>query len=454
MKKAFVLDSNVLLHDPTAMFHFGDNHVVIPITVIEEIDRFKKEVSDVGRSAREVSRHLDALRERGKLSSGVDLDSGGKLWVALAREDYGLSLPEDLPQHKADNRILSVALALRGGTLLDNLKPEEKSQKVVFVTKDTNLRIKADALGLEVMDFLTDRVDMDELYTGYRELFVDASVVDRIYQDGEISLLPDEEIYPNECLLLRDKEAPTHTALARFREQGAINCYLIQQPRESIWGVRSRNKEQTFAMDLLLDDNIPLVTLVGKAGTGKTMLALAAGLFKTTDQRRYQRLLVSRPIFPLGRDLGFLPGDIDDKLSPWMKPIFDNLEFLLSTSGGESGGTGRHHRSYQDLIDLGMLELEPLSYIRGRSIPNQFMIIDEAQNLSPHEVKTIVTRAGHQTKLVFTGDPYQIDNPYVDSASNGLSWLVERFRAQSLGGHVTLYKGERSELAELAANIL
>lgn len=451
MKKAFVLDSNVLLHDPQAIFGFADNHVVIPITVIEEIDRFKKDVSEIGRNARQVSRYLDALRGAGALSDGVPLENGGCLWVALAFTDLVKTLPEDLPNHKADNLILSVALALKEGRWLGELDQRERPDEVVFVTKDTNLRIKADALGVPAEDYRKDSVRIDELYRGYREVSVDGTVIDRLYEDGQLKLLLDEEVYPNECLLLRDKVVPTHSALARYRQNGVSSCFLIKPYKESIWGIRPRNKEQTFAVDLLMDDQVPLVTLVGKAGTGKTLLALACGLHKTTDQKRYHKLLVSRPVFPMGRDLGFLPGDVEDKLRPWMQPIFDNVEYLLG-AGEES--ESRQRRRYQELIDLGMLEIEPLTYIRGRSIPNQFMIIDEAQNLTPHEVKTILTRAGEQTKLVFTGDPYQIDNPYVDSASNGLTYLVERFKNERLGGHVTLLKGERSELAELAANVL
>jgi PhoH-like ATPase len=302
-------------------------------------------------------------------------------------------------------------------------------------------------MGLTCVDFEPEQISVDELYEGAKEISVEGELIDQFYADGSMSL--DAKLFPNEYVLLRDEENTNHSALARYdKEQDKV--VPIRKLREGVWGIRPRNKEQHYALDLLLNDDIKLVTLVGKAGTGKTLLAIAAGLFKSADEGSYSRLLVSRPIFPMGRDLGFLPGELEEKLAPWMQPIFDNVELLL----GAVEERGKRKRGYKELVDMGILEIEPLTYIRGRSIPKQFMIVDEAQNLTPHEIKTIITRAGEGTKIVLTGDPYQIDNPYVDSSSNGLAYVVEKFKGQEISGHVTLTKGERSCLAELAANLL
>jgi PhoH-like ATPase len=439
MPKKYVLDTNVLLHDPQALLKFEDNDVVIPITVIEEIDTFKKDLNEIGRNARHVSRMLDNLRAQGSLTQGVELESGGKLTVILFTQDHVKLLPPELRIERGDNRILAVAVALQ----------ENSADKVIFVTKDTNLRIKANALGLVAQDYQNDKVSIDELYSGTLELHISTAEIDRFYGQGYLEL-PDHELKPNQCLTLIDETNTSHTALARF-DQASNRCVpLIKIPKEGIWGITSRNREQNFAFDLLLDTNIQLVTLVGKAGTGKTLLAIAAGLQKAADEGHYNRLLVSRPVFPMGRDLGFLPGDVEEKLAPWMQPIFDNVELLLSSVEER----GKRKRGYRELVDMGLMEIEPLTYIRGRSIPNQYMIVDEAQNLTPHEIKTIITRAGEGTKIVLTGDPYQIDNPYVDASSNGLAYIVEKFKDQPIAGHVTLTRGERSGLAELAANIL
>ncbi|HEY8368147.1 MAG TPA: PhoH family protein [Thermodesulfobacteriota bacterium] len=437
MKKSFVLDTNVLLYDPQAIFRFEDNDVIIPITVIEEIDRFKKDGNETGRNARQVSRYLDRLRAEGHLSEGVRLPHGGTLRVELGKEERDGLPPDDPAKH--DNRILAIALDLM----------RRNGQPVVFVTKDTNLRIKADAVSLKAQDYESDKVSIDEVYSGVREVVVPGDVVDAFYAQGE-ARMPDLDLYPNQFVIMRDGAAPNHTAIGKYvHKDGRI--VPIGKRKEAVWGILPRNREQLFALDLLLNDEIQLVTLIGKAGTGKTLLALAAGLHKTAEEGKYQRMLVSRPIFPLGRDIGFLPGDVNEKLKPWMQPIFDNVELLM---GGIEGRGKKMHRGYQELIDMGMLEIEPLTYIRGRSIPNQFLLVDEAQNLTPHEIKTIVSRAGEDTKLVLTGDPYQIDNPYVDSDSNGLTYLVEKFKGEPIAGHVTLVKGERSRLAELAANLL
>ncbi|MCK9419198.1 MAG: PhoH family protein [Nitrospirae bacterium] len=438
MKKIFVLDTNVLLHDPRAIFSFQDNDVVIPIVVIEELDKFKKDVNEIGRNARQVSRILDEHRLKGKLSLGVKLESGGNLRVELNHTSPE-RLPSELIATKADNRILATAL---------NLKHDDLP--VILVTKDTNLRIKADALGLIAEDFESDTITLDELYSGESELLVAPGMIDDFYARGEMEPA-DPKPLPNQFALLKNSANESQTALARYNKQK--NVFVpITTAKHGVWGITAKNKQQQFALDLLLNDDIRLVTLVGKAGTGKTLLALAAGLEKTIEARTFQRLVVSRPVFPLGKDIGFLPGDVEEKLRPWMQPIRDNLDFLVGSSGGPGRVKGK--KDLQSLFDLGMIEVEPLTYIRGRSMPNQYLIVDEAQNLTPHEIKTIITRAGEGTKVVLTGDPYQIDNPYIDSSSNGLTFVVDRFKEESIAGHITLVKGERSDLAELAATLL
>lgn len=437
MKKYFVLDTNVLLHDVNSLFAFEDNDVIIPIVAIEELDRFKKDLNEIGRNARQVSRTLDKLRSEGPLYQGIPLENGGTLRVFIPSYKAN-NLPPELILAKADNQILSVALELK----------EKGDEPVCLVTKDTNLRIKADVLGISARDYESDRIEISELYEGFRTLPVSRDVIDGFYSNGSLNL-PETAFYPNECVILVDEGDHKHTALARFNKDKG--CFVpLDVPKEGVWGIQPKNAEQRFLLDLLLNDSIKLVTISGKAGTGKTLLAIAAGLKKTADEEAYIRLLVSRPIFPMGKDIGYLPGTVEEKLSPWMQPIFDNLELIFGMERKEKG----KHYSYKELMNQGILELEPLTYIRGRSIPNQYIIVDEAQNLTPHEIKTIITRAGDNTKIVFTGDPYQIDNPYIDSSSNGLSYLVERFKGETIAGHITLSKGERSELAERAANLL
>ncbi len=441
MKKNYVLDTNILLHDPRAIFKFEDNDVIIPIYVIEEVDQFKREGSERGRNARQIARLLDELREQGgSLSKGVKLKSDGILRVAVpARLPQ---LPSAVDKTAMDAAILQTAFDVR---------EQDGGRPTVFVTMDTNLRIRADALGMVTENYENQRVDMDTLDTGVKEIEVDPNEIDLFFQEGRYALAPREkgsfELQPNHCILLRDKSNPSHTALGRY-DATKKEVIALKTPREGVMGVRPRNKEQSYAIDLLLDESIRLVTLVGKAGTGKTLLALAAGLKRTVEDGMYTRMLVSRPVMPLGRDIGFLPGDVDEKLNPWMQPIFDNLEFLFSS------GSRKGPRAYAELLESGQLQVEPLTYIRGRSLPAQFMIVDEAQNLTPHEVKTIITRSGDGTKIVLTGDPGQIDNPYVDSASNGLTIAADAFRNEKLSANIVLAKGERSELAELAANLL
>ena len=440
MRKNYVLDTNVLLHDPRALFQFKDNNVIIPIYVVEEIDKFKRDLSELGRNARQVSRDLDAFREEnGSLTEGVPLENGGTLRVLFTERE----LPRELMnQHVADNRILALAI---------DVKEREPNLRCVFVTKDLNLRIRADALGLVTEDYENDKIENPEVYMGVRELEVAKGDIDDFYARGELAP-PDgiNGVYPNEFALLKDRNAPNHTALSKYNAQKGRFVPLLKSLKEGAWGLRPRNKEQSFALDLLLNDEIKLVTIVGKAGTGKTLLAIAAGLQKTMEEQVYQKMLVSRPVFPLGKDIGFLPGTVEEKLNPWMQPIYDNVEFLMGISRADK----KAGRSYRELIDLGLVAIEPLTYIRGRSIPNQYIVVDEAQNLTPHEVKTIITRVGDNTKIVITGDPYQIDNPYVDSTSNGLVHVVNKFKHERLAGHITLTKGERSALAELASNVL
>jgi PhoH-like ATPase len=445
MRKNYVLDTNVLLHDPQAVFKFEDNDVVIPIFVIEEVDGFKRELSERGRAAREVSRYLDRFREEGgSLSTGVQLQGGGTLRVALPRGALDFRTRDSRSQ---DAAILQVAL---------DLKNSDQTKPTVFVTLDTNLRIRADALGLSAENYDSGRVVRDGGYSGTGELVVAGEIVDALHQPGAAVDPPEAAaLLPNQCLLVRDAAAANHTVLARCC--GDRKLRPLRVPREGVWGIRPRNKEQSFALDLLLDDGVKLVTLIGRAGTGKTLLAIAAGLRRTVDDDVYARMLVSRPVFPLGKDIGYLPGAVEEKLNPWMKPIYDNLELIFNVgpaTQSQPPGRPRGPRGYEDLFQRGVLEVEPLTYIRGRSLPNQFLIVDEAQNLTPHEVKTVVTRCGDNTKIVLTGDPEQIDNPYVDAESNGLACVAERFKDQAMAGHVTLVRGERSELAELAADLL
>jgi PhoH-like ATPase len=409
--------------------------VIIPIYVLEEIDTFKKDQSELGRNARQVARLLDQHRNDGGLSNAQPTESGGTVRVALSKN------PVKNPSYDSrsmDQRILEIALEVRDADL---------QIPAILVTKDVNMRIRGDALGLHTVDFEPERISIEELYPGNRELSVPPGTVEQFYADGAIAV-DAPGVHANEFLTLKD-EAAGKSALTRWdKHQG--KAVPVKKLRDGVWGIKPRNREQHFALDLLLDDSVKLVTLVGKAGTGKTLLAIAAGLQKVTEEQVFSRLLVSRPIFPLGRDIGYLPGDIEDKLNPWMQPIYDNLELLLGLNKSDK----KDGRSYAELVDLGFVEIEPLTYIRGRSLPNVYMIVDEAQNLTPHEVKTIITRAGEGTKIILTGDPYQIDHPYLDSSNNGLTTVAERFKHEAIAGHVILTKGERSPLAELATHIL
>jgi PhoH-like ATPase len=439
--KTFVIDTNVLLHNPNAVFLFAENDVVIPFDVLEELDKFKAGTDDLGRNARSAIRHLDRLRMNGDLSAGVSVEeTGGRVRVILEEDQ---KLCPGLTANTPDNRIICCALSL-----------QRQGERVVFISKDINARIKADALRLVAEDFEAQKVDFDKLYTGYREALVPGKVIDTLFSEKQARIdAPD--LLANEFVLLKDRNDPSHTALARYRpDVGAL--VPVRNRRGPVFGILPRNVQQTMAMDLLLDDSVKLVSLIGNAGTGKTLLAIAAGMTKVLNEQVYQKLLCARPIMPLGRDIGYLPGDKDQKLTAWMQPIFDNMAYLLSNRLTSDADHKPHAASLssveqriQQLMESGQVVLEPLTYIRGRSIPHQFMIVDESQNLTPHEVKTIASRVGEGTKLVLTGDATQIDNPYLDSSSNGLSYLVERLKGKGIVGHVTLTKSERSELASL-----
>lgn len=435
--KNYVLDTNVLLHDPNALLNFQDNTVLIPIEVIEEVDKFKRETSERGQNARTVSRRLDALRREGHLNRGVSLPNGGRLQIIFHTAHRPASLGADGTHGTMDNRILTQALAVQA---------EDRSRPTILVTKDINLRLKADVYGLAAEDYETDQVNIKDLYTGMFDLVLPAQKLADLKFNGEIALPPGRVRYPNEYCTLAEEGNIKRTILCKVDATGTKLIPL--QDCQNVWGIRPKNREQHFALDALLDERVKLVTLMGKAGTGKTLLALAAGLKRTINDREFRRLVVARPTIAMGKELGFLPGSLEEKLSPWMQPIHDALEMLGDLN------MGHDHRRTSDMLRSGTIVVEALSYIRGRSIAHQFMIVDEAQNLTPLEAKTILTRVGHGTKLVLTGDPYQIDNPYVDVASNGFNYIISRFKEQALAAHVELQRGERSDLAELAANIL
>lgn len=452
-QKSFVLDTNVLLHNSASLFMFADNEVVIPFVVLEELDKFKKSNDDVGRNARQVIRHLDALREKGDLVKGVQWNGHrGTIRVEFAVEDK----PKPLREESPDNRILTVAWGLK-----------QAGKHAIVITKDVNVRLKSHSLGIQTEDFEAEKVDADSLYNGFITLKVASNIIDTLYEEKQ---LPIESIrqrlvrttddgkevaislWANQFVQLQDDLDESHTGLGRVLGD-TDHIIPVHGPRKPVFGILARNLQQTMAMDLLLDDDVKLITLLGSAGTGKTLLAIASGMHKVISEHRYDKLLVARPIMPMGRDIGYLPGDKDEKLAAWMQPIFDNLSYLLSTRsvGSQHAESRTSENRVQQYIDSGQVVLEPLTYIRGRSIPHQFMIVDEAQNLTPHEIKTIVSRAGEGTKIILTGDVGQIDNPYLDSSSNGLAYIVERLKGEPLIGHVTLAKSERSELASLAA---
>jgi len=439
MKKNYILDTNVLLHDPSSIHSFEDNNVLIPIEVVEEIDHFKREMTELGRHAREVSRTLDRYRGQGSLTRGATMQNGGILRILIDAAHPPLSAST---RERVDNRILQHALQLQRA---------EPELPAIIVSKDVNLRIKADALGLHAEDYETDQVRLTDLYSGMSERDIGADSIAALQAGMPVPVVLGSQA-PNEYVLLHSSEQASRTALARAsrREQALVPLQSI--PGEGLWGVHPRNKEQFFACDALLDDSVQLVTLMGKAGTGKTLLAIAAGLHKVIEEHAYKRLLITRPTFPMGVGLGFLPGTLEEKLDPWMQPIYDALELLGPRPAAKKQAHARN--GYREWIDTGLVKIESLTYIRGRSISNAFFIVDEAQNLTPLEVKTVITRAGHNTKVIMTGDPWQIDNPYVDSSSNGFNYIVNRFRDLDIAAHIELQRGVRSALAEIAANVL
>ncbi len=433
MKRTYVLDTNVLLSDPNALDKFAEHDIVLPLTVIEEMDNFKHDVSAVGFAAREVSRRLDTLREEGSLNTGVPLEHGGVL-----RVDFSIGLDSTI---KPDNQILQVA---------KSVSERLTDREVIFVSMDTNMRLKADSIGLLTEGYDSAKVvsSIEEMYTGYTTINVGPDSIRDIYSDNVIPVPDYEEVYLNQMVILKSAKK---SALCICTDKG---IELLPINKDPIWGILPKNKEQTFAMHLLMDPSISLVTLSGIAGGGKTLLALCAGLALTVDEPCYEKITVARPIMPMGKDIGFLPGTAQEKIDPWMKPVYDNLEILLRKDKRERKSDRNKEPRYQYLIDTGLLDIEVLTYIRGRSIQNQFLIIDEAQNLNKHEIKTIISRAGLGTKIILTGDPEQIDSPYVDRFTNGLTYVTEKFKGQREYGHITLQKGERSRLSELAATLL
>lgn len=442
--KTFVLDTNVLLHSPVALAVFDDNHVVLPMAVLEELDKFKTQSSELGRNARESIRKLDALCQNGKLAEGVKLPGGGTLRVLATPEIEKAGLEE----HTPDNALIRLAYWLG-----------RQGERVIIVSMDINVRVKANAVGLDAEDFEHEKVNFDELYSGYLETTAPLSVIKRLY-DGQVLASAPDKYHPNMFLHLTATGKSDLKVIARVFPDGTLS--EINLAIDTVYGIQSRNIEQRMALELLMDPAVSIVTLVGQAGTGKTLLALAAGLHLVQRERLYDRILVSRPIVPLGKDIGYLPGDKEEKLSHWMEPIFDNLEYLLRKTQPDQPPAGAKKRPrlltpqerITQLLDSDTLELEALTYIRGRSISRQYMIVDEAQNLTPHEVKTVVSRAGEGTKVILTGDPYQIDNPYLDASSNGLTYAAERLKELPLHGHVTLRQSERSQLAAAAAKYL
>lgn len=429
--KTFVIDTNVLLHDPTALLQFPRHHVLIPVAVLEELDKMKRLPNDLGKNARETIRLLDSLKTvgTGNLHSGVKLDNGA---IVRVQAELKVEYKFDFAMTINDNRIIMAAYLL-----------QEQGEKVVFVSKDFAARIKAEAIGLEAEDYENLKYSYESVYKGVQHIAVSKHEIDFFYKNGRMENAHLKG-HSNEYFVMTSPE--NSTAIGKYNSSHRNLESLVKVSH--MWGIKPRNMEQRCAIDLLLRDDIKLVTMVGPAGTGKTLLALACGMRKVFDEGIYTRILVSRPIIPLGRDIGYLPGTKEEKLFPWMQPIYDNLEFLCASTGGESNETLKW------VMDSKKIEMEAVTYIRGRSLPKMYIIVDEAQNLTPHEVKTIISRAGEGTKVVLAGDPTQIDNPYLDKDSNGLTFTVGKFVDHSIYGHIFLDKTERSELAALAAEIL
>lgn len=434
-KKTYVLDTSVYLTDAHSIYSYGNNDIVIPLKVLEEIDKHKKRQDGVGANARKIIRIFDELRERGNLNKGVRIRKGKG--IAYAKTFDPADLPISFDQSDPDNQII--------GTALTELK-NNPNKKLIVVSRDINMRVKCDAVGTASEDYITQQVvsGRSELYTGLTSHLVDDQIIDRFYEGKEEIILDGPSFHPNQFIMLVSNANEKKTALARYNGELQPLTKILNF-RDGVWGVKSRNKEQTFALELLLDPEVSIISLIGKAGSGKTLLAVAAGLEQVMEKdSRYRRLIVSRPVQPMGRDIGFLPGTLEEKMLPWLAPIQDNLQFLM----------GNDKTTLDMYLDNGSIELEALTYIRGRSIANAYIVIDEAQNLSVHEMKTILTRVGEGTKIVLTGDIEQIDNVYVDETTNGLTYAIERLKKYPLTGHVTLQKGERSKVADLAARVL
>ncbi len=435
-RKTFVIDTNVLVYDAAAIQKFKDNDVVIPLSVLEELDGLKRNTDEVGKNARDVIRYIDSLKteKTGDLHVGVVIPEGPKVRVYLeakAERMEGFPLLLD----RSSNKFLLTAYLLK-----------KQGESVVIVSKDFVTRVKAEAMELEAEDFANLKSSYEEMYRGFRKVSVTKKDIDLFYKDGTLPPL-EEGFRPNEYALLAAAE--NASAVCKYSSKTKKLEPLIHVSKD-IWGIQPLNVEQRCAVDLLLRDDIQLVTLIGPAGTGKTLLALACGMRKVFDENVYSRILISRPIVPLGKDIGYLPGTKEEKLYHWMQPIYDNLEFLCATTSGEANSAA----ALGFIMESKKIEMEAVTYIRGRSLPKMYMIIDEAQNLTPHEVKTIISRAGKGTKVILTGDPTQIDNPYLDKDSNGLTYTVGRFKNQRIFGHMFLEKTERSELASIAAELL
>ncbi len=439
--KVFILDTNVILHDSSCIHQFKENDIVIPLTVIEELDHFKRGSQVINLNAREFARTLDSMTGSALFNGGVTLGKGrGKVRIAISRglnEEIRGIFKDDTPDH----RILGCAL---------ELQKSDKKRSYILVTKDVNLRMKAKAIGVLSEDYTTDRIsNVEELYSGKETIEdFDDEILVKLYQPPyevnfkEAAKKMKGEVLPNKFYILRNSN---RSVLAHLDQQKEV---LRKVDKYDTYGIKARNAEQTFATDALTNNNIPLVSLTGKAGTGKTLLAIASALHV---RKNYRQIYIARPVVPLSnKDIGYLPGDVNDKLAPYMQPLWDNIKVIQD----QYSETDKQHQTITQLVKENKLVIEPLTYIRGRSLQRIFFIVDEAQNLTPHEIKTIITRAGEGVKLVFTGDIYQIDHPYLDSESNGLSYLIEHFKGQKLYAHVNLVKGERSELAELASNLL
>jgi len=431
-RKIFVIDTNVFIHRHDAVLSFRDSEIVVPLWVLEELDKLKTYSDERGRNARHAVRFLDERAKHGRLAEGVKIENNSILRVAL---EFDQTQNDELRLDKADNKIILTAL---------RLQKENPDRDVFFVSKDINARVKARALGLKAADYEKQKVSFSRLYSGFQEGVISQEQFDAVRKGETISW--NDKLIHNQFLFAEIKDTSQKAVCRYDAEQKALR--YVEEYEEGVCGIFPLNAQQQMAFDLLLDDDISLVSLVGKAGTGKTLLAIAAGLKKVFEGHMYNRVLASRPIMPLGKDLGYLPGTKEEKLGHWMKPIYDNLELITSQN------MKSEFKNVDSLMKSRKIEIEAITYIRGRSLPKQYIIVDEAQNLSPHEIKTMVSRAGKGTKVVLTGDPYQIDTPYLDSDSNGLTYLVEAFKGQQVYGHITLEKSERSELAELAAELL